>query len=480
MKKNDKLIVVAGVVILVLAAVGIYYWEYEEAVETAKVEDFFTATGVMKDLPDGITISDDCAFYALIATPIAINYDAEGEQNVIPLYIENFEEPSSAVTRSRDLIGITPNLVIEDGTDVKEISLEFAKNFWESSEGALIIEFNQSGYNLGVLATPLASYLSIPVIVTDEIDADVIEVLDDLGVERTMVCGDLDGYGDVLKFESMDDVVAASINIVRDKFEEVNYITITNPIDIHEPKVLESKNWTFTGSAGGFSILPSQIVSTLKNLGGGGGYLGDFTIPEDYKYALLKFEGTAKYKEPEDPEKFGSSVSFTVSGDYELFGSGLNTGGGGIPIRDSNGNIITDRVYSENVVYDLGGETFGISSKATLFVSDSAEATVNLQIQKLEDPYYPMMKKLSAISPYLTAYRCGIIFGEPEFAFVADDEIRTIRDETCPGVYQPRINHALQYASNKHVLWIHDQINDILAGLADIDLDELDGLKDLR
>ena len=139
-----------------------------------------------------------------------------------------------------------------------------------------------------------------------------------------------------------------------------------------------------------------------------------------------------------------------------------------------------DRVYTETVVYGLGGTEYNVGGRTMVFVSDSADVTVNVVIEKLNDTLYPMMKKLSAVAPYLTAYRCGIIFGKPEFAFVGSDETRTKRGEHTPGTYQPRINHALQYASNKHVLWINEQINELLAKLVDIDLNELDSLQTLR
>ena len=92
MQKNDKIIVVLGVIILILASIGIYYWAPTEAEEkVVQIADFFNVTGVMNDMPDAIAISDCNPFYALIATPVAINYDSEGEHNVIPLYIRNFE-----------------------------------------------------------------------------------------------------------------------------------------------------------------------------------------------------------------------------------------------------------------------------------------------------------------------------------------------------------------------------------------------------
>ena len=79
MKKNDKLVVVVGVVILVIAAVGVYYWVPEELeVGTADVDDFVGISGVFKDdLPSSIVVSDGCPFYALIATPLAVHYDVD-------------------------------------------------------------------------------------------------------------------------------------------------------------------------------------------------------------------------------------------------------------------------------------------------------------------------------------------------------------------------------------------------------------------
>ena len=482
MKRNDKIIAVLGAVILILAALGIYYWTEEPMTEGAEVEDFYAISGEMKDTPEAIAVSDSCPFYALIATPVAIHYDSEGELSVIPLYIKNFEEPSDSIVRVEEQIGFTVDEMIKNTISPKNASLEFAKKYWESSKAALIIHYSQEGYNLGVLATPLASYFSIPVIVTDEMDNDVKDVLNDLGVERTIICGDIDGFGDVLKFNNADDIVNASIEIVKEKFDEVNYITIANPIDIHEPTVLGSTKYEFTGTLPGGNFLPSMLKGALKNFNtilGSGTTIGSFKIPDDYKYALVKFEGIAKYKGNEDPDLFGSKVGFGVTGEYELFASGLGTAAGS-PERDSNGKIITDRIVSENVLYNLGGEEYTVSGVAVLFVSDSADVEATVVIQNLSDPLYPMMKKFSAIAPYLTAYRKGIIFGKPEFAFVADDNIRSDRNEKLPGGYQVRTNLKLQIPSNNHVLEIHGQLNKLLAKLAKIDLSEIDGLKELR
>ena len=100
MKKGDKLIAVLGVFILIVAAVGIYYWVEEEPIEKkADVEDFFEVSSEFEMIPDAITVSDSCPYYAVIATPLAVNFDEEGTKNVIPLFIENADEVSTAVTK---------------------------------------------------------------------------------------------------------------------------------------------------------------------------------------------------------------------------------------------------------------------------------------------------------------------------------------------------------------------------------------------
>ena len=85
---------------------------------------------------------------------------------------------------------------------------------------------NKTGYILGVIATPIASYLQIPVIVTDEIDGDVSQVLSDLGVTHTIVCGsDLSGYGKTLRLTNARDIVNATTTILRNNFGSIDYLT---------------------------------------------------------------------------------------------------------------------------------------------------------------------------------------------------------------------------------------------------------------
>ena len=491
MMKNDKIIVILGVVILVLASIGVYFWVPEQALsQSVKSMDFLDITGNLKTMPGSITVSDSSPFYALIATPLSVNYDENGEQAVIPLYVMNFSNPSTAITRLQEqLHSSKTSETIKKDESAKNASLRIAKTYWDRSEAALLIEEDEQGYALGVLATPIASYLRIPVIVTQELDADVTRLLNDLGVEKTLVCGrSIKGYGAFLRFTSVDEVLNASIVVVETKLQhEIDYITLTNPVDAWPPQVLDSEEFTFgptklqTGSQ-------SQMVKALLGMRSGkGSVTWTFTIPKDYRYALIKFEGINH--DAENADEMGDDVSFIMGPNLKNIPKGLgkfeilpgSTAAGGVAERDASGNIIKDVVYSEMVVYGRGGVEYKIVASGRWLVKKQGEVSARVVVEKLEDPVYPMMKGLSSVAPYLTAYHKGILFGKPEFAFTADDDKITDTGETCPGIYVGGRNPNLVPLSNRHFFdEIHDPLNHLLSYLADIQMNDTRDLKALR
>jgi len=487
MKKNDKVVVIVGVVILILAGIGIYVWApMETAQGIADMDDFYKISGVFSNAPRGIVVSDICPFYPLIVTPLAVHYDKAGNQEVAPLFIENTSNPSTAVTRAILMIGDTPDVFIEDNISPKDVSIKMAKEHWKTSKGALIIEYSQMGYDIGIMATPMASYLSIPVIVTDKIDTEIENVLENLGVTHTFVCGEnIDGYGKVMKFNNVEEVIDAEIDLVLEKFGKIDYITLANPIDAWPPKVLDS----FSVTMGPVTLASSASTRLLQaTTNKGRTPLGTFEIPDDYKYTLIKFEGfNLDY---EDVDDFGDFVSFTCGAnlpgipkplqDIEVFGQSTATGG--IAIRGSDGRLEKDRVYVEAVLYDRGGVEYKVETKGQWLLKKSGESTATVTVEKLEHPVYSMMQKLSSMAPYLAAYHKGIVFAKKEFAFTADDDvISSETGEPSPGFYMPRRNPRIVENSNVH---IYDNIitplNNILAKLAKIELKDDTDLRDLR
>ncbi|HVQ00650.1 MAG TPA: C25 family cysteine peptidase [Candidatus Thermoplasmatota archaeon] len=487
MNKNDKLIVVGAVIVLIVAGLGVYLWTPFQAKENVgSLKDYTSITSSFSSVPTAIAVSDKNPFYALLATPLAVHYDQQGNQEVVPLYIENLSDPSSAVTRAMDeQIRIPVNLVIDDTQSAESWSVAVATKYWKHSDAALFIKPDYQGYILGVMATPLASYLSIPVFITNGTSPMVQQAMTALGVKLTVICGDnVTGYGDVLRFKSIDDIADQSMSFLQDKFGGIPYLTITNPRDAWPPQVLASVNFT-VGPVTMGDESSTQIVRYVKNSLLGSNSVGTFTIPEDYKYALVKFDGINLNSE--DTGDLGDGVIFNCGPmlddvpaqlqQYEVYAGGTTMGG--VPIRDSTGNIIQDRTYDEIVLYRRGGVTYKVYASPNWIATKSGQVEAMVTVDKLNNSYYPLMKDLSSIAPYLTAYHKGLIYGKPEFAFAANDNT-TYLGQVCPGESLPRRNPRLLTAANTHVFWVHDQINNLLANMAGIRLDNQSDLKTLR
>lgn len=424
------------------------------------------------DQPSAIMVTDADPFYALIATPIAVHYDAGGNQHVIPLYVLNFTNPSSAVAKAQEQIGIYPDLVIGDIFTLKESSILYSTLFWEEAESALIIEDSQQGYNLGVLAAPIASYLGIPILVTDEIDHSIEQTLTDLNVEKIYICGDLSTTSfDVETFNTVQEVIDEIISIHQNIFNEpITYLTFTNPEDTKYPKILKTETYNFQGTIASGVFLPTQLPSMILKQSAGS---HTFTIPSDYKYAKLTIE--LRNLNSEHVEELGDEIVFLLNSPE---GFSYTYGGtmGGIPDRDSSEDITLDQITYDTVIYDNPGE-YTINVFGKWFARKTGSYSVKITVEKLDSPIVPLMKRLSSMTPYITAYHKGIIFGKPEFAFAADDHV-TYQGQTCPGVSQPGSNPNLIVPSNQHTFTVHAELLNILSQIAGIPTSPLKPLRE--
>jgi len=473
MKQNVKIGIFIGIIVII-AALFVVFYDADDQPGLIEPEDIYSLTGSLQNIPDAIEVSDENPFYALIATPVAVHYDLSNTQEIIPLYITNMTEPSDSILRlQNDQLNeykVTDLMAFRDDS-MKDFSLNIAKRYWEKSNAAMIIENSKEGYYLGVNAAPIASYLSIPIIIADEIDDEIHRILDELRVENLLICGhNITGYKDIYSYRAyttIEDVVNESVNLVQEKFDEVGYITLANPLDAFPPKVIDEKEFRFSSET-----VPSASMNRQSTIGFIYTYLKknahwEFTIPKDYKYALIEFEGVNH--ETEGVSEFGDYAEFSINSlDGSIILSSLKTLNG-ILDKDERGNIIADTVYTEYVMYDCGDISFSVTGLGSWALKDSGDISAKVTVKKLDSPLYPLMKQLSAIAPYLTAYHKGVVFAKPDFAFTADDDVINSKGETCPGYYLPGRNPALVPMSNEHLFEnIHEPLNQLLSNISGI------------
>jgi len=134
-------------------------------------------------------------------------------------------------------------------------------------------------------------------------------------------------------------------------------------------------------------------------------------------------------------------------------------------------------VHFETVLYDRGGVTFDLSVIGTWLAQKEGSYELDVLVEKLTDPFISTMPKMSSVAPYLTAYRKGVIWSEPNLGFAATDNV-TVGGKTLPGFYVPRKNPLLATASNNHLMEMHGQLNELLATIANLQTDDIKELRD--
>lgn len=485
--KYDKVITVVGVVILLIAGVGIYFYK-------PPVRERFSPTGVslalmggeLKDNPTAIEVTDSNPFYPLIVTPLAVHYDRDGNRYVAPLYVKNMSKPSRSILRAEEMIGRVIDLVInDDNVSPKEVSLDIVKNYWKKSDIAIILEDSKRGYEIGIVILPIASYLTAPVVVTNKIDSEVDSALRSIGVKYALICGNLSSnIFNCYHVKDVDDALNLTIDLVEEKFGEVNYITLANPIDAWPPRILDRKFYSSP-------VFHIDSLSTTHLFRAIKGFITDsavatfnFTIPADYKYALIKVE--VNNLDWRGVDEFGDRV--TVSGGivdpnepknyqkWELCAFGESSASYP-PERDALGRVKGDKFYKEVLLYGRGGAKYELKVSGSWLARKSGRVQINVEVDKLDGPAYAMMKKLSSIAPYLAAYHRGILYARSDFAFYPNDSINTPKGKKCSGHYSVSFNPKLIYAHNLHVFErIHQRLNKLLAKLADIPVEDLRNL----
>ncbi len=422
--------------------------------------------------PTAITVSDANPFYALLATPLAVHYDSFGQQTVIPFYVKNFTTPSSTILRTEAELGILTDLVIGNVFSPKDASLFVADTFWETSSTVMLIKQNQEGYRLGLPATPLASYLGIPIIVTETFDAELESMLTQLETNSVYLCGELNVPSDfdVIDLSSLDLIHQELITVHEQVFNEpIDYITMANPMDVTYPDVLDSIDYSFSGTVGSTAFLPSQLVGIISK---GSAGIHTFTIPSNYKYAQVKI--SIENQNSEYASELGDEIVFLLQnpeGINYLYDGTM----GGISKRNNQGDIIKDQINFETTIYNKPGE-YSLQIFGKWFGARFGSYSADVTIQKLDSPIVPLMNKISMIAPYLTAYHQGIMMAKSEYAFAADDHV--LNDgEQCPGITQPGSNPSLIQPANMHVMQIHQEVNQLLGTLANIPVESLKQLR---
>ena len=472
----------AGVVVIILL-VGIFAVVKPSGgtEDTADFDDLLASQSgrTLSEQGGSIVVSDDCAFYAVVATPLAVHYEETGELLATPLLVAD-ENPSIAVKRFLQAynkptvitIGPVGDLSVPKSVqileeDMKHTSITLFETFWTEADGAMVVKYDKEGYDLLVAAAPMASYLDIPIIVTDEICPGVTGTFEDMGVEYTIPLGDAPGYGKVFRLQSLLEIQDVMARFIKDPMGlsgEVQYLTIANPQDIVPKDVVDTTTFHFEDLIYDHSTRDTVLAATTP-VPSEMDY--EFSIPAGYENASVHF--TLKFQANEWAEEIGSRIYiYCFDGNEEMdgepamegfFGTPAGRIEGGwrmvdfdLPLNNDTGPHLLSVMAREIWKGTPGGPLGFIQAEPEMFFID-------VVVEKLSTPVYPLMESISSMAPYLTAFRKGIVMADPSYSLMSPSY------QGCVACDEPTINEAGMWAANVKAMEVHNETVKVLARL---------------
>ncbi|MEW5760826.1 MAG: C25 family cysteine peptidase [Candidatus Thermoplasmatota archaeon] len=466
-----KKIIAICIVLILIFAIFLFVPKKVEKIEYAKLEDLLSSTSERKIFDGTIVVSDESPYYALISTPLAVYYDEKGK-HAYPLLVTS-KTPATPIKRFFELYNSTKVFAIGISNielkidkyfyyPILELSKRIALDFWKRSDGALIIEMSDIGYNHGLAATVLSSYLNIPVFVAKKFDDDIKTTLDKLKVKYTILCGKIKGYKKVLSFRNIEEIQDITIQYIRHK-EGLNanfsYIAIANPLDTKFPNIenkikhhFEGDVFHFEGEAGVWpgTTAPSKGVDF------------NLEVPQSFTYGIMRF--TLKFAPHEQINVDGERIYAFIYSEKEgkmversFFGTPAGRFEGGYSIVDFEYPLMNETgkflIHVEGRMTYEGIPVKGINEKPVHFYLD-------VEILRLSSPIYPLMPSLSSLAPYLSAYHIGTLLAKPTYA------LQYPGYSGCAECGEPSANENSIDSANNQSLFVHSELLNILSRVA--------------
>ena len=426
-------------------------------------------------------VTSDCAFYSMITTPVCEYYDGDRELQVSPMlvYYDQVGIPSNPANdfldhyayekliQVGDVVGLghDPSKTYRGGQKV--VSLAMATDHWSASDGAVLVDLSEEAYGDSMYGALLATYVNIPVIVTDSLDSRVVSVLEDLGVKYTIVCGDIDGYGKVMKFDTEEEAQEMTLDFIRheDGFNtEPRYLTMANPMDAHELQYETVDQLHLTDEVFHIYTPGGGAYAGLEEIGEGVDY--DYVVPDTVRNGILRFDLTFKPHEQdeidgeriycfifyEDPDNgweqkyYMGTCAGVKDGAYESVHFD-------VPVLGATGN------YKFHVE---GRNTYEIGS-GNLLQKTPVPFVLEVQLDALASPIYPNMEMLSAVAPYQCGFHKGVLMSKEEYAL----QYPQLENET--GALEPAVFESAHEYVNEQAWMVKDDQLMLLAKMAGIE-----------
>ena len=391
--------------------------------DSNKTINLLESTSVRNQIEEAVIIPDSNPIFGLLGSYICCWYDTNNS-GLIPLIVQEsgelncnqigFLDKYFTENNSLLVLGETVNTSYEKkeflGTP-SDISIDLASYVFSQTDSILIIPNDLNYYQLSVTAGPLASYLNIPITIFDNNSAEINQLCQLLEVNNAITIGninvDLENIT-ITNLENISDIQHYVVSTIKEKFGEINYITLTNPIDYISPYTINSQESEFNDHVSSVKI---TILGRELDLSGEDTKYYNISIPSEIQNLQI-YANISNYSKKLNPivpiiylyliDPSGNVVAYSSSLSYDFGKSYIET-----LICNASGNYKLMMKFYNGI---KGGYFIqrGFSKIDTDF-------DVTIKMNHLEKPHMPLIPKLSILASYLTAGHGGVVVADPNF-----------------------------------------------------------------
>jgi hypothetical protein len=385
---------------------------------------------------DAVVVPDSDPSFGILGSSVACWYDTEtNTSGLLPLLVQNNGTLTDAQHRFLDTYFSSANdsiLVLGEHLNISiptteivgnppTVAVSLAVQLFSQASAILVLPYGtQDAYELGLHASPLASYLNIPLLFYDQNDAEIQAVCSQLQVTQAYLVGEVSlslPNVTIISLPSEREITNTSLALIKEDFGEINYLTMTNPADVVPPAVITTTNMSFFGHIMNKKLM---LLSTEFNISGNDILLYSIPVPQGIN--RVQISGEIFQKQLPLFERRSSIVPL-------LF----------MTLYDPLGNVVA---YANSMGYDVGKTyletlTSNASGNYTLQVKAyygikggyflqrglsvvNADISLAVTITSLARPHLPLIPKLSMLASYLTAAHGGLLLTNTSWELTDD------------------------------------------------------------
>lgn len=432
--------------------------------------------------PDIILVSDHDPFYSFLGSQLACWYNST-QQFLKPLLLVHNRTLSSRQLAFLSTFGPEINLTsigfipenYESGTSIlgapSTISLHLAKTHFNHSSEALILPYNKSlsAYTYSLLASPLASYLHIPILFFDTVKKNHHEIamtLDTLNIETVYLVDISSSYFqdsyETIVLEGSLSIQEMLLRTIKERFGSLRYITITNPNDIIP---LQIKNETQSTIDIPLNHNVLYLLGKKFVLSGIDAITTQVYVPNGihrFSVEVTMNDTTKPLKQDRVMPVFLSATLTDPTGRIIAYGHS--------PGYKHDATYIETLITNYSGNYSLTIEVFqgyaGGFFSYRGFSRVDAMIHIDKKMQTLHKPHYPMVSDLSLNAAYLTSAHGGIIIADEDFGLTGEGYAEQANGHATG----PWYHEGLHKFNNEQVDYIIDRLKETLQSLDTFDL----------